>query len=274
VPGRPRFFTRALGAALLAAVAGCGAGTGPAGSASPALSSPAPASSASASRAAPNSPGSAAPRGATPATGSELSRLLPSRAGLPAGWSLTAGTGQETDSGPALTGPPYLPALPRLSCARWKGVDAQFLLAGDQASYAQLSVTVGHGASTALGSIGLAGYYPGWAARQFGLIESLAFHRCGPFAERDEITGARVRMKPGVTAVPGLGDQALLIRIVQVNGPLPDGTYYPGDYLLVARVGSYLGDVAAPAFPGRSPARAVRSTAARLVATLARLSRG
>lgn len=259
MPGRPRFFTRALGAALLAAVAGCGAGTGPAN----------PSSSAPASRAASNSP-----RGATPATGSELSRLLPGRAGLPAGWSLTAGTGQETDSGPALTGPPYLPVLPRLSCARWKGVDAQFLLAGDQASYAQLSVTVGHGASTALGSIGLAGYYPGWAARQFGLIESLAFHRCGPFAERDEITGARVRMKPGVTAVPGLGDQALLIRIVQVNGPLPDGTYYPGDYLLVARVGSYLGDVAAPAFPGRSPARAVRGVAAQLVVTLARLSRG
>ena len=129
-----------------------------------------------------------------------------------------------------------------------------------------------NGAGTALGSVGLAGYYPGWAARQFGLIESLAYHRCGPFTERDEITGARVRMKPAVAAVPGLGDQALLIRILQVNGPLPDGGYYPGQYLLVARVGSYLGDVAAPAFPGRSPARAVRAAAARLVAALTRLA--
>ena len=72
--------------------------------------------------------------------------------------------------------------------------------------------------------------------------------------------------------VPGLGGQALLIRILQVNGPLPGGGYYPGDYLLVARVGSYLGDVDAPATPGRSPARAVRSVASELVAALARLA--
>lgn len=253
MPGRPRFFVRAAGAAALAAVAGCSAGGG---SGSPAVSrSPSP-----------------APHPGGPATGRDLSRLLPSRAALPPGWSLTGGGGQETDSGPALTGPPYLPALPRLSCARWKGVDAQFLLAGDQASYAQLSVNVGHGARTALGSIGLAGYYPGWAARQFGLIESLAYHRCRPFAARDEITGARVRMKPEVAAVPGLGDQALLISIVQTNGPLPDGSYYPGDYLLVARVGGYLGDVAAPAYPGRSPARGVRTVLARLITALTSLA--
>lgn len=257
MPGRPRFFSRALGVAALAAVAGCSAAASPAGRSSPPAASAGPARS---------------PGAARPATGSQLSRLLPGRATLPSGWSLAAGGGQETDSGPALTGPPYLPALPRLSCARWKGVDAQFLLAGDQASYAQLSVNVGHGASTALGSIGLAGYYPGWAARQFTLIESLAYHRCGPFGLRDEITGARVRMKPDVAAVPGLGDQALLIRIVQTNGPLPDGSYYPGDYLLVARVGSYIGDVDAPATPGRSPARAVRSVASQLVAALARLA--
>jgi len=253
VPGRPRFFFRALGAAALAAVAGCSAGGG-SGSAS-VSDSPSP-----------------TPRAAGPASGSQLSRLLPARATLPPGWSLTGGGGQETDSGPALTGPPYLPALPKLSCARWKGVDAQFLLAGDQASYAQLSVTVGHGASTALGSVGLAGYYPGWAARQFGLIESLAYHRCGPFSLRDEITGARVRMKPDAAAVAGLGDQALMIRIVQANGPLPDGSYYPGAYLLVTRVGSYIGDVDAPAIPGRSPARAVRTVASQLVAALARLA--
>lgn len=251
--GRHRYLTHAIGAALLAAVVGCGAGRG--SGAATGTGSP-----------------SASPRASGPATGSQLSRLLPGRAGLPPGWSLTAGGGQETDSGPALTGPPYLPALPRLSCARWKGVDAQFLLAGDQASYAQLSVTVGHGGGTALGSIGLAGYYPGWAARQFGLIESLAYHRCGPFTERDEITGARVRMKPGAAPEDGLGDQALSIRILQVNGPLPGGGYYPGQYLLVARVGSYLGDVAAPAFPGRSPARAVRTVLAALVSTLTRLA--
>ncbi|HEY9240955.1 MAG TPA: hypothetical protein VIP48_03150 [Streptosporangiaceae bacterium] len=251
MPGRPRFYRRALGAAALAAVAGCSAG----GSGSPTVSgAPSPAARASGS-----------------ATGHELSRLLPGRAALPAGWSLTGGSGQETDSGPALAGPPYLPTLPRLSCARWKGVDPQFLLAGDEASYAQLSVTVGHGGGTALGGIGLAGYYPGWAAKQFALIESLAYHRCGPFTLRDEITGARVRMKPGVAAVPGLGDQALLIRILQVNGPLPDGSYYPGDYLLVARVGSYLADVAAPAFPGRTPARAVRTVLNQLVSALTRL---
>lgn len=253
MPGPPRFLSRALGAAALAAVAGCSAGGGP--SAPTGSGSPSP-----------------APRASGPATGRELSRLLPGRAALPPGWSLTGGGGQETDSGPALTGPPYLATLARLSCARWKGVDAQFLLAGDQASYAQLSVTVGHGAGAALGSIGLAGYYPGWAARQFALIASLAYHRCGPFTLRDEITGARVRMKPGVAAVPGLGDQALLIRILQVNGPLPDGSYYPGDYLLVARVGSYLGDVAAPAMPGRSPARAVHTVLAQLITALTGLA--
>jgi hypothetical protein len=259
VPRPPRYLSRALGAVVLATVlstvVGCGVGDGSTGSTAPAAS---------------RAPSQPAPAG-RPATGSQLRGLLPGPAALPPGWSLTGG-GQETDSGPARTGPPYLPALARLSCARWKGVDAQFLLAGDQASYAQLSVTVGHGAGTALGSIGLAGYYPGWAARQFGLIESLAYHRCGPFTERDELTGARVRMKPGVATVPGLGDQALSIRIVQVNGPLPGGGYYPGQYLLVARVGSYLGDVAAPAFPGRSPARAVRTVLARLVSTLTRLA--
>jgi hypothetical protein len=56
-------------------------------------------------------------------------------------------------------------------------------------------------------------------------------------------------MRPSVTVVPGLGDQALLIKIIQVNGPLPDGTYYPGDYLLVARVRDYLADVDARPSP-------------------------
>ena len=138
-----------------------------------------------------------------------------------------------------------------------------------QASAAQLSATVGHGKTTSLASINLAGYYPGWAARQFALITSFARHRCMPFTTRDEITGARVEMRPSVAVVPGLGDQALLIKIIQANGPLPDGTYYPGDYLLVARVGDYLADVDAPAFPGRSPARAVRSVVTALAGQLA-----
>ena len=150
-------------------------------------------------------------------------------------------------------------------------MDAHFLLAGDQASTAQLGVTVGHGQTTSLGSVNLAGYYPGWAARQFALITSFAGHRCAPFSTRDEITGARVEMRPSVSVVPGLGDQALLIKIVQVNGPLPDGTYYPGDYLLVARVGDYLADVDAPAFPGQSPGKAVRSVMTALAGRLGRL---
>ena len=84
----------------------------------------------------------------------------------------------------------------------------------------------------------------------------------------EEITGARVQMRPSVTAVSGLGDQALLIRIVQVNGPLPDGTYYPGDYLLVARVGGYLADVHAPAFPVDVLGTAVRSLMSALASRL------
>ena len=130
---------------------------------------------------------------------------------------------------------------------------------------------MGHGQTTSLGRVNLAGYYPGWAARQFALITSFAEHRCAPFTTRDEITGARVEMRPSVTAVPGLGDQALLIKIIQVNGPLPDGTYYPGDYLLVARVGDYLADVDAPAFPGRSPGKAVRTVMTALAGRLGRL---
>jgi hypothetical protein len=198
--------------------------------------------------------------------------MLPAPASLPPGWALTGGTGQETDSGPALAAPPYLPVLPRQSCPSWKGVDAHFLLSGDQASDARLSVTVGRGKNAGLGSINLAGYYPRWAARQFALIVSLAEHRCGRFSTRDEITGARVEMRPSVTAVSGLGDQALLIKIIQVNGPLPDGTYYPGDYLLVARVGDYLADVDAPAFPGQLPGQAVRSVMSALAGRLSRLS--
>jgi hypothetical protein len=243
-----------LAVALATAVAGCGTGSGPS-------SHPATAAS------------SAAPTGAAarPATGAQLRRLLPGPGHLPAGWALTSGTGQETDTGSALTPPPYLPILARQSCASWKGVDAQFLLTGDQASAARLSLTIGRGQDTALGSINLAGYYPGWAARQFALITSLAEHRCGSFTTRDEITGARVALRPAVATVPGLGDAALLISIVQANGPLPDGTYYPGDYLLVARVGRYLVDVDAPAFPGRLPATAVRQVMTALASQLRRL---
>ena len=249
-----------LTAAFVTAVSGCGAGSRPAG---PSAGRTGTAGQASASAPAGGSSG--------PATGAQLKGLLPAQASLPPGWVLSSGTGQEIDSGTARTAPPYLPVLPRQSCASWKGVDAHFLLAGDQASTAQLSVTVGHGKTTSLGSVNLAGYYPGWAARQFALITSFARHRCAPFRTRDEITGARVEMRPSVSVVPGLGDQALLIRIIQVNGPLPDGTYYPGDYLLVARVGDYLADVDAPAFPGRSPGKAVRRVMTALAGRLSQL---
>ncbi len=252
-----------LAAAFVIAAGGCGAGPGSAGPSAGRSGTPGGASQASGSP----------PAGGSnrPATGAQLKGLLPAQASLPAGWMLSSGTGQEIDSGTALTAPPYLPVLPRQSCASWKGVDAHFLLAGDQASAAQLSVTVGHGRATSLGSVNLAGFYPGWAARQFALITSFAERRCAPFTTRDEITGARVKMRPSVTAVPGLGDQALIIKIIQVNGPLPDGTYYPGDYLLVARVGDYLADVDAPAFPGRSPGKAVRSVITALAGRLGRL---
>ena len=252
-----------LTAALVTAAGGCGAGSGPAGPSAGRTETPGGAGQASAS---------APARGSShPATGAQLKGLLPAQASLPAGWVLSGGSGQEIDSGTALTAPPYLPVLPRQSCTSWKGVDAHFLLAGDQASAAQLSATVGHGKTTSLASINLAGYYPGWAARQFALITSFARHRCPPFTTRDEITGARVEMRPSVAVVPGLGDQALLIKIIQANGPLPDGTYYPGDYLLVARVGDYLADVDAPAFPGRSPAKAVRGVVTALAGQLSRL---
>jgi hypothetical protein len=246
-----------LTAALAIAAGGCGAGSGTASHPTPAASGTGPPSASGNGR---------------PASGAQLSRILPARASLPPGWVLTGGTGQVTDSGPALAAPPYLPVLPRQSCPSWKGVDAHFLLSGDQASDARLSVTVGQGKNASLGSINLAGYYPGWAARQFALIVSLAEHRCGRFSTRDEITGARVMMRPSVTAVSGLGDQALLIKIIQVNGPLPDGTYYPGDYLLVARVGDYLADVDAPAFPGQSPGPAVRGVVSALAGRLSRIS--
>lgn len=215
---------------------------------------------------------SGGPAAASPENGARLSRLFPTRAQLPRDWALSNGNGQETDSGSALTPPPYEPALPQLSCQSEKGVDPQFLLSGDRASYAQITLMIGSHKSVGLGSINMAGYYPGWAARQFGLISSFAYHRCGPFTKHDEITRALVRMKPHVAAVPGVGDQALLIKIQQVNGPLPDGTYYPGDYLLVVRVGSYLVDVDAPAIPGQSPARAVSQVASQLVRRLQRLS--
>lgn len=252
-----------LTAAFVTAAGGCGAGSSPAGPSAARTGTDGGAGRASASATAGGS--------SHPATGTQLKGLLPAQSSLPEGWVLSNGTGQEIDSGATLTAPPYLPVLPRQSCASWKGVDAHFLLAGDQASAAQLSVTVGHGKTTSLGSVNLAGYYPGWAARQFALITSLAEHRCAPFTTRDEITGARVEMRPSVTTVPGLGEQALVIKIIQVNGPLPDGTYYPGDYLLVARVGDYLADVDAPAFPGRPPERAVRSVMTTLAGRLRRL---
>ena len=73
-------------------------------------------------------------------------------------------------------------------------MDAHFLLAGDQASTAQLGVTVGHGQTTSLGSVNLAGYYPGWAARQFALITSF-----GPLTLTDFEVRAEAAAPGGIT---------------------------------------------------------------------------
>jgi hypothetical protein len=126
-----------LAAALVTAAGGCGAGSGSAGPSAGRTGTVGAAGQASA-------PAAARSR-SRPAAGAQLKGVLPAQASLPPGWVLSNGTGQEIDSGTALTTPPYLPVLPRQSCASWKGVDADFLLAGDQASAAQLSVTVGHG---------------------------------------------------------------------------------------------------------------------------------
>ena len=247
------------GAVLAIAACACGAGSGP-----PATGAGPGTPSAAASRV----PGAIA----SPETGSQLKALLPTQAELPRGWALSQGTGQEADSGAALTRSPYFPTLPRMSCAQSKGVDPQFLLSDEQASYAQLTAVIGDSKNTSLGSVNLAGFYPGWAVRQFALISSFARQRCGPFTKHDEITGALVRMKPTVTAVPGPGDQALLIKIVQTNGPLPDGTYYPGDYLLVIRAGNYIADIDAPAIPGQPEAAAVTDLASMLARRLRQLN--
>ncbi len=248
-------------AVLTAAASGCGADSGRA-------------AGDAASSAPKGGAASAAPKAARPENGVQLGRLLPTQAELPPGWTYNAseGTGEEVDTGSALLGPPYFAVLPRMSCSKAKGVDADFLVIDYQASDAQIEVWTGHGKNQDFANIILASYYPGWAVKEFGLISSFAFHRCGPFEKKDEVTAALVKMKPTVTAVFGLGDQALLMKTVQVNGPLPDGYYYPGDYLLVFRVGNYIAEVDAPEIPGQPEAQAVDAVAALLGRKLRQIS--
>lgn len=244
-------------AASAAAAAGCGTGASPA--AGPAGRTAAAATSGPA-------------RPALPAAGAQLVRVLPARAQLPAGWTFPNPSGNETDSGPGLQPPPYLPVLARESCQGMRGADASALLMSDQASYAQLSLAVGRGPLTAGGQIDVDGYYPGYAERQLRLIESLYRRRCGPVRFRDELTRAPVVLKVTLAAVPGPGGQALLVEAVQSNGRLPDGTFYPGETVLIARAGNYLAAVAAPAFPGEPRLRAVRKVMSGLMARLRTLS--
>jgi hypothetical protein len=204
-------------------------------------------------------------------TGPQLSKLLPSQAGLPRGWTWGLGegsTGAELVSGASLNPPPYLTVLPRESCQQFQGVDTHFLLSDYEAGDAKLTTTLSLGKNTDNGGIDIASYYPGWAVKQFRNIEQFAFDHCKPFRVRDPITRAMARMTTKATTVTGVGNQAILINVEQANGPLPDGTYYPGNYALVARVGNYIANVDAPAFPVTSPARAVSSIMAALVSRL------
>ncbi len=228
---------------LAVAATGCSSGGGSRASsgASPSLrgtssSSPAPttppAPTTTASTATP-APTADVPTSSSPVsqlTGSYLKTLLPHTANesmlglgppLPSGWTAYPYKGE--DSGPATTA-----AAPSVvSADNCDPLVAEKLdLAG---GLSVASATEPLSSDTAGGGVALYAYKPGDAAKSLAQVRQNVTDKCASFMAKPEFVGRDVTVNVSATPVPGLGDEALLIKTA------PQGPYIAQENLLVRR---------------------------------------
>lgn len=190
------------------------------------------------------------------ATGTQLKTLLPAGSDLASGVTVT----DASDSGPDWTPPGSLPApvLPGADCAALPQITADEASADYRAAYAKATITV---KNTAIAQIVLAATNPGDAARQIEEVQALAA-RCQTFSAPNAV-GTAVGGTVTATTVPGLGDEALDVRITATG---PDAANYQQPELVLVRVGDKLA-VVSDAYPSQdngSALKAAKVLAARL----------
>ena len=164
------------------------------------------------------------------ATGTALKALLPAGADLA---SVVTAT-DAADSGQNWTGPDALPtpALAGADCTVLPQITADQASADYRAAYAKETLTE-HGVPIA--QIVLAATNPGDATRQIAEIQALA-ERCQSFTAPDA-NGADVGGAVTAAAIPGLGDEALDVRVTSTAA---DASKYQQPELLLVRVGDKL----------------------------------
>ncbi|NUP48481.1 MAG: hypothetical protein HOW97_14405 [Catenulispora sp.] len=164
------------------------------------------------------------------ATGRVLKTLLPAGSDLASGVTITGAA----DSGSDWTAPgdPPSPGLATADCAALPQITADEATIDYRAAYAKETITV---KNTPIAQIVLAATNPGDAAKQIDEVKALAA-RCRTFSapNADETSvGGTVT----ATAVPGLGDEALDVRVTATG---PDAANYQQPELILVRVGDKL----------------------------------
>lgn len=194
---------------------------------------PAPTMTASTAASVPPAPTAGVPTSSSPVsqlTGSYLKTLLPRTADesmlglgppLPSGWS--AVPGKEKDSGPATTAP--APSV--VSADNCDPLVAEDLdLAG---GLSVASATEPLGTDTAGGVVAFYAYKPGDAVKSLAQVRHNVTDECASFTAKPEFVDRDVTVNVSATPVPGLGDEALLIKTA------PPGPYIAHENLLVRR---------------------------------------
>jgi antitoxin (DNA-binding transcriptional repressor) of toxin-antitoxin stability system len=164
------------------------------------------------------------------ATGSTLKNLLRQRLDLSSAVAIT----DTSDSGQDWTSPqdPPAQAIADADCSVMPQITADEASADYRAAYAKETLTE-HGVPIA--QIVLAATNPGDAAQQLAEVQALA-DRCQTFSAANA-HGVNVAGAVAATAIPGLGDQALDVRVTATG---PDAAAYQQPELILVRVGDKL----------------------------------
>lgn len=190
------------------------------------------------------------------ATGTALKNLLPAGSDLASAVTVIGAA----DSGSEWTFPDALPApvLPDAGCNVVPQITADEATADYRAAYAKETLTE-HGVPIA--QIVLAATNPGDAIKQIAEVQALA-DRCQTFSAPNA-NGASVSGSVTAAAVPGLGDQALDVRVTATG---PDAAKYQQPELILVRVGDKLAAIsdAYPEADNGSALKAAEVLAARL----------
>ncbi|GAA1966389.1 hypothetical protein [Catenulispora subtropica] len=190
------------------------------------------------------------------ATGSALKSLLPAGSDLASGVTVT----DAADSGSDWTTPDAL-AAPRLAgadCAALPQITADEASGDYRASHAKETITVHN---TPIAQLVLAGTNHGDAQRQIDEVKALA-DRCRTFSAPNS-DGTSVGGTVTATALPGLGDEALDVRVTATG---PNAAAYQQPELILVRVGDKLAVVSDnyPSQDNGSALKAAEVLAARL----------